>query len=160
MLNSDDISDAVVEKLLLIPALATAMTPPDLSPPRISAFYDLFGADRTLQMEIYEMPAPSILVHTLGPLPGPFNGSTMFKYHVQVHVKMANMAGVSNPVSYADLWQMICNSVPTGSTRNIRYLTILTGLDIMEPPSFARAVDEDHLDIMRGECVFPEIGDN
>jgi hypothetical protein len=73
---------------------------------------------------------------------------------------MGNMAGNKDPVGYEDLWWIMVNRPPTGQSQNIRCLNILPNLDIMDTPSIAHLLDEDQIDIFRGEFVIPEIGDN
>jgi hypothetical protein len=160
MLNPAAITDALATQLALIPALAAAMTPAGSVVARIDAFHYRLGAENTLQMAVYKMPAPSLLVAWEGTLGGNFNGATIWKHRMGVYFRMGNMAGVLGPVGYEDLWYQTVNGVPTGSSRNIRYLNLMTGLDIMDTPSVSHAVDEDRIDYFRGEFLYPEIGDN
>jgi hypothetical protein len=106
------------------------------------------------------MPAPSVLVTWEGTLGGNFNGYAIWKHRIAVYLRMGNMAGSNDPVGYEDLWWTICNRPPSGASANIRYINILPELDIMDTPSIAHLLDEDQLDIFRGEFVLPEIGDN
>lgn len=163
MLNPGQITDAVVDWLKKIPELATAMTvlDADRNPAvRISAHHYRLGAEHRLAQMIYAMPAPSILVVWEGTLPGNFNGYAIWKHRIAVYLRMGNAAGSTDPVGYEDLWWIICNRPPSGETQNIRYLNVLPSLDIMDTPGIAHMLDEDQVDIFRGEFVFPEIGDN
>ena len=162
MLNPSQVTDAVVSTLTSIPELAAAMTVMDEnSNPtvRITAFHYLLGADHRLAEAIYKMPAPSMLVTWEGTLGGNFNGYTIFKHRIAVYLRMGNAAGATDPVGYEQLWWTICNRPPQGSSQNIRYINILPGLDIMDTPSIAHLLDEDQIDIFRGEFMLPEIGD-
>jgi len=163
MLNPKLITDAVVAKLGAIPDLAAAMTVTDgggNANVRISAFHYRLGAENRLAQAIYKMPAPSILVAWEGTQGGDFNGYQIWKHRIAVYLRMGNMAANIDPVGYEDLWWTICNRPPAGSTVNLRYLNILPGLDIMDTPSVAHLLDEDQIDIFRGEFVLPEMGDN
>jgi len=73
---------------------------------------------------------------------------------------MGNAAGLTDPVGYEDLWWIVCNKLPGGSQTNIRYMQLYPGLDIMDTPSVAHALDEDLVDRFVGTFVIPEIGDN
>jgi len=162
MLNPKLITDAVVAVLCEIPELATAMTVTtggnaDL---RITAFHYRAGAENRLAEAIYKMPAPSIRVAWEGTQGGDFNGYQVWKHRIAVYLRMGNMAGNVDPVGYEDLWWMICNRLPAGSSQNIRNINILPELDIMDTPSVAHLLDEDQIDIFRGEFVLPEMGDN
>jgi hypothetical protein len=106
------------------------------------------------------MPAPSILVAWEGTQGGNFNGYQIWKHRIAVYLRMANAAGNTDPVGYEDLWWTICNRPPGGAGANIRYINILPELDIMDTPSIAHLLDEEQIDIFRGEFVLPEIGDN
>jgi hypothetical protein len=55
---------------------------------------------------------------------------------------------------------MVCNEPPAGSQVNIRYMNLYPGLDIMDTPSVAHALDEDLQDRFIGTLVLPEVGDN
>jgi hypothetical protein len=163
MLNPAQVTDAVTLALQSIPELSAAMTVADSSGNanlRISAFHFRLGAEHSLAEAVYKMPAPSILVAWEGTLGGNFNGYQIWKHRIAVYLRMANMAGNVDPVGYEDLWAIICNRPPNGAATNIRCLNILPGLDIMETPSISHLLDEDRLDIFRGEFVIPEIGDN
>jgi hypothetical protein len=163
MLNPSQITDAVVTTLKNIPELAAAMTVLDShqNPTvRITAFHYLLGADHRLAEAIYKMPSPSMLVAWEGTFGGNFNGYTIFKHRIAVYLRMGNAAGATDPVGYEQLWWTICNRPPQGSSQNIRYINILPDLDIMDTPSIAHLLDEDQIDIFRGEFVLPEMGDN
>ena len=171
MLNNSLITDAIVNTLRLIPELAAAMTVVDPGgipvPPatvayvcRINAFHFRLGAEHRLAEAIYKMPAPSMLIAWEGDKGGNFDGYTICKHRFGVYYRMGNAAGVANPVGYEDLWWITCNKKPTGSTVNIRYMTLYTGLDIMDTPDIDHKLDEDLVDIFKGTFTIPEIGDN
>ena len=163
MLNPKLITDAVTAALQKIPALAAAMTVTDAGGnpnARISAFHYRLGAEHRLAEAIYKMPAPSILVAWEGTQGGNFSGYQIWKHRIAVYLRMGNMAGSVDPVGYEDLWWTLCNVPPSGASTNIRYLNILPALDIMDTPSVAHLLDEDQIDIFRGEFIIPEIGDN
>lgn len=162
MLNPAKITDAVVDQLVKIPELATAMTVTAGANPavRITAYHYRLGAEHALREAVYKMPCPSILVAWEGTQGGNFNGYQIWKHRIAVYLRMGNAAGNTDPVGYADLWWIICNRPPAGATNNLRYVNILPELDIMDTPSIAHMLDEDLIDIFRGEFVIPEIGDN
>jgi hypothetical protein len=154
MLNPAPITDAIATALLSIPDLSTAMDG------RINAFHYRLGQEHRLAERIYKMPAPSMLVAWDGTLGGNFDGQTIWKHRFNVYFRMGNAAGVENPVGYEDLWWIVCNKPPTGSQVNVRYMQLYPGLDIMDTPSVAHALDEDLQDRFVGTFVIPEIGDN
>jgi hypothetical protein len=154
MLNPAPITDAIATALLSIPELNTAMDG------RISAFHYRLGQEHRLAERIYKMPAPSMLVAWDGTMGGNFDGQTIWKHRFNVYFRMGNAAGVENPVGYEDLWWIVCNKPPTGSQVNVRYMQLYPGLDIMDTPSVAHALDEDLQDRFVGTFVIPEIGDN
>jgi len=163
MLNPKLITDAVVAQITKIPDLATAMTVLDSGGNpnvRITAFHYRLGAEHRLAEAIYKMPAPSILVAWEGTLGGNFSGYQVWKHRLGVYLRMGNAAGHTDPVGYEDLWWLLCNQAPQGTSSNLRYTNILPGLDIMDTPSIVHQLDEDQIDIFRGEFVIPEIGDN
>ena len=163
MLNPAQITDATVSVLQSIPELAAAMTVAAGSGNatcRINAFHYRLGAEHRLAEAVYKMPAPSILVAWEGTQGGNFNGYQIWKHRIAVYLRMGNMAGSSTPVGYEDLWWTICNRPPEGASTNIRCISILPELDIMDTPSIVHLLDEDQIDIFRGEFVIPEIGDN
>lgn len=163
MLNPKLITDAVAATLQNIPALAAAMTVTDSggnASVRISAFHYRLGAEHRLAEAIYKMPAPSILVAWEGTQGGNFSGYAIWKHRIAVYLRMGNMAGNNDPVGYEDLWWTVCNVAPSNASQNIRYINILPELDIMDTPSISHLLDEDQIDIFRGEFVIPEVGDN
>ncbi len=163
MLNPAPITDAIVGVLQSIPELAAAMTVMDANGNancRISAFHFRLGQEHRLAETIYKMPAPSMLVAWEGTLGGNFNGQTIWKHRFSVCFRMGNAAGLTDPVGYEDLWWMVCNKSPQGSQTNIRYMALYPGLDIMETPSVAHALDEDLQDRFVGTFVIGELGDN
>ena len=161
MLNAAPITDAIVSALQAIPDLAAAMTVVESNQPvcRIYAHHYRLGAEYRLAERIYKMPAPSMLVAWDGDLGGNFDGQTIWKHRFNVYFRMGNAAGLSEPVGYEDLWSIVCNQPPAGSEVNIRYMQLYPGLDIMDTPSVAHALDEDLQDRFVGTLVIPEIGD-
>ena len=163
MLNPAPITDAIAEVLQSIPELAAAMTVFDANQNplcRINAFHYRLGAEHRLAEAIYKMPAPSTLVAWDGTQGGNFDGQTMWKHRFNVYFRMGNAAGMADPIGYEDLWSILCNQPPTGSPVNIRYMQLYPGLDIMDTPSVAHALDEDLQDRFVGSLVIPELGDN
>jgi len=78
---------------------------------------------------------------------GNFDGSQIWKHRLgHIYYRMGNAAGVANPVGYEDLWALTCNSPPGGHGPNIRNIELYSGLDIMDTPSIAHALDEDLID--------------
>jgi hypothetical protein len=152
-----------VTTLQAIPDLAGAMTVLDSAGAptcRIGSFHYRLGVEYRLAQVIYKMPAPSLLVAWEGTLGGNFDGQTIWKHRFNVYFRMGNAAGLSEPVGYEDLWWKLCNQPPTGSAVGIRYMQLYPGLDIMDTPSVAHALDEDLQDRFVGTLVIPEIGDN
>ena len=127
---------------------------------RISAFHYRLGQENRLAEAVYAMPSPSMLVAWDGTQGGNFDGQTIWKHRFHVYFRMGNAAGSTQPMGYEDLWWMVCNRPPAGASANIRYISILPELDIMDTPSITHLLDEDQIDIFRGEFVLPEIGDN
>jgi len=162
MLNNGPIVDAIVTALKAIPDLAAAMTVVESSQPlcRIYAHHYRLGAEYRLAERIYKMPAPSMLVAWDGDQGGNFNGQTICKHRFNVYFRMGNAAGLTDPVDYEQLWWIACNQPPTASPVNIRYMQLYPGLDIMDTPGVAHALDEDLQDRFVGTFVIPEIGDN
>jgi hypothetical protein len=163
MLNPAPILDAIAAALQAIPDLAAAMAASDANGQevvRINAFHFRLGAEHRLAEAIYKMQAPSMLVSWAGTQGGNFDGQTIWKHRFNVYFRMGNAAGLADPVGYEDLWWLVCNGVPNGSTQNIRYIQLYPGLDIMDTPSVAHALDEDLMDRFVGTLVIPEIGDN
>ena len=163
MLNSYQVTEAIVAALQLIPDLAAAMTVLDSNGDavcRINSFHYLLGQEHRLADAIYQMPAPSMLVVWDGTQGGNFDGQTVWKHRFQVYYRMGNAAGLTEPVGYEQLWWITCNQPPSGSPVNIRYMDLYPGLDMMDTPSVAHALDEDMVDRFVGTIVIPEIGDN
>ena len=163
MLNPGPIADAIAAALAAIPDLAAAMTVTDANGNaicRINSFHYRLGQEHTRAMVVYKMPAPSMLVVWDGTQGGNFDGETMWKHRFHVYFRMGNMAGSNDPVGYEELWTLVCNGIPTGSSVNIRYMNLLPGLNIMDTPSDAHAVDEDLVDRFVGTMIIPEMGDN
>ena len=154
MLSPAPITDRIAEVFRSIPELNAAMEG------RISAFHYRLGQEHRLAQEIYQMPAPSILVAWDGTLAGNFDGQTIWKHRFSVYFRMGNAVGLTDPVGYEELWWLVCNGIPTGSSTNIRYMELYPGLEIMDTPSVAHALDEDQVDRFVGTFVIPEIGDN
>ena len=162
MLNARPITDSIAAVLQLIPDLAAAMTVLDANQNpvcRINAFHYRLGAEYRLAEAIYKMPAPSMLVAWDGTQGGNFDGQTIWKHRFNVYFRMGNAAGLTDPVGYEDLWSILCNQAPTGSQVNIRYMQLYQGLDIMDTPSVAHALDEDLQDRFVGTFILPEQGD-
>jgi len=163
MLNPAPMVDGIVGVLQSIPDLAAAMTALDSAGAptcRITAFHYRLGVEHRLAEAIYKMPAPSMLVAWDGTQGGNFNGQSIWKHRFNVYFRMGNAAGLAAPVGYEDLWWLVCNQPPTGSPVNIRYMQLYPGLDIMDTPSVAHALDEDLQDRFVGALVIPEIGDD
>jgi hypothetical protein len=153
MLNPASITDAIAATLLAIPALNAAMGG------RITAFHYRLGQEHRLAEAIYKMPAPSMLVAWEGTQGGNFDGQTLWKHRFNLYFRMGNAAGIIEPTGYEELWWIVCNCPPGGSGSNIRYLPLYPGLDIMDTPSVAHALDEDLQDRFVGTLVLPEMGD-
>ncbi len=158
MLNPSTITDAIAATLKAIPALAAAMTVDSVV--RIDAFHYRLGDEFRLTEAIYKMAAPSMLIAWEGTQGGNFDGATIWKHKFGVYYRMGNAAGVDDPLGYEDLFWLTCNSIPTGNSVNIRYISFVSGVDIMDTPSVIHSVDEDGIDIFKAVFVVPEIGDN
>ena len=162
MLNAAPITDAIAAALQSIPDLAAAMTVLDANQNpvcRITGFHYLLGQEHRLAEAIYKMPAPSMLVAWDGTQGGNFNGQSIWKHRFNLYFRMGNAAGLAAPVGYEELWWLVCNQPATNSPVNIRYMQLYPGLDIMDTPSVAHALDEDLQDRFVGTFVIPEIGD-
>jgi hypothetical protein len=160
MLDCYDITEALAATLALIPDLAAAMTVTENGNTvvRISAFHYLLGQERQYLRAIYEMPAPSMLVVWRGDVGG--EQMTQVRHKYEIHCRMGNAAGQEDPVGYEQLWNLFCNAAPTGFPRNIRYINILPGLEIMENlPTCELPQDRDEIDRFVITLVIPEIGD-
>jgi hypothetical protein len=155
-LNPNDILTTVTSALRTIQPLVAAMAG---DPSRIYSFYDLYAKDAPRKLEEYQMLRPSILVEWNGRLGGNFDGSTLFKHHISLTVRMQNPAQQVNPINYAHLMWLISDGPVNGTTVNIRYTTLMPYLDICDPPSSSMAVDETSNDVMKVDFVWPEIGD-
>jgi hypothetical protein len=163
MLNPAPITDAIASALSSIPDLAAAMTVLDAEGNRvvrIDAFHYLLGQEHRQAEAIYKMAAPSMLVAWDGTQGGNFNGQSIWKHRFNVYFRMGNAAGLAAPVGYEELWWLVCNQPPANSPVNIRYMELYPGLDIMDTPSVAHALDEDLQDRFVGTVVIPELGDN
>jgi hypothetical protein len=154
MLNPSPLVDAIVGVLLSIPELSAALGG------RISAFHFRLGLEHRLAEAIYKMPAPSMLLAWDGTQGGNFDGQTIWKHRFSLYLRMGNAAGLSEPIGYEDLWWIVCNRPPAGSEVGIRFMQLYPGLDIMDTPSVAHALDEDLQDRFVGTLTIPEIGDN
>ncbi len=163
MLNPAPITDAIVNVLQSIPDLAAAMTVLDSNGApncRISPFHYRLGVEHRLAEAIFKMPAPSLLLAWDGTQGGNFDGQTMWKHRFSLYFRMGNAVGLTEPMGYEELWWTVCNQPPTGSAACVRYMSLFPGLDIMDTPSVAHALDEDLQDRFVGTFVIPEIGDN
>jgi len=163
MLNPSAMVDAIVGVLQSIPELAAAMTVLDSTGAptcRIGTFHYRLGVEHRLAEAIYKMPAPSMLLAWDGTQGGNFDGQTIWKHRFSLYFRMGNAIGLSEPMGYEELWWTVCNKPPTGSAAGIRYMELYPGLDIMDTPSVAHALDEDLQDRFVGTLVIPEIGDN
>lgn len=162
MLNAARITDAIAAALRSIPDLAAAMTVLDANQrpvTRINPFHYCLGQENRLAEAVYAMPAPSMLVAWEGTNGGNFDGSQIWKHRWGIYYRMGNAAGVANPVGYEDLWALTCNGPCGGHGPNIRNIELYSGLDIMDTPSIAHALDEDLIDRFKGVFIIPEIGD-
>ncbi len=162
MLNPAPITDAIVTTLRAIPDLAAAMTvvgPGGVHVVRINAFHFRLGMEHRLAEHIYKMPAPSMVVAWEGTKGGNFNGYQIWRHRWGVYYRMGNAVGQASPIGYEDLWAITCNNTPTGSTQNIRYMTLYPGLDIMDTPSIDHELDEELIDRFKGTFTIPELGD-
>jgi hypothetical protein len=163
MLNPAAMVDAIVGVLQSIPELAAAMTildSTDAPTCRITAYHYRVGVEHRLAEKIYKMPAPSMMLVWDGTQGGNFDGQTMWKHRFSLYFRMGNAVGLSEPMGYEELWWTVCNKPPTGQQVGIRYMNLYPGLDIMDTPSVAHALDEDLQDRFVGTFVIPEIGDN
>jgi len=163
MLNPAAMVDSIVTTLQAIPDLAAAMTVLDQSGSpicRISAYHYRVGVEHRLAEAIFKMPEPSMMLAWEGTLGGNFDGQTMWKHRFSLYFRMGNAVGQTEPMGYEELWWTVCNKPPTGSPVCIRYMNLYPGLDIMDTPSVAHALDEELQDRFVGTFVIPEIGDN
>lgn len=158
MLDLDAATDAIAAALAAIPELAQAMTAQGQV--QIHPFHYLQGQEQTLPEAVYGMPAPSMLVAWRGTRGGNFNGYVLWKHTWSVFYRMGNAAAQSSPVSYAALWRLTCDGIPAGFNQNVRYTQLYPGLDIMDTPSIAHAMDLSQIDYFEGTFVIPEIGDD
>ena len=128
---------------------------------RITAFHYRLGQEHRLAEAIYKMPAPSMLVAWEGTQGGNFDGQTIWKHRFG-DLLPDGQRGRRRPIRSATrtCGGSSATRPPGGSQANIRYMQLYPGLDIMDTPSVAHALDEDLQDRFKGAFVIPEIGDN
>ena len=157
MLDPGTITDAIVSALRTIPELVLQMGG---DPEKIYAHHYLYGSDVRLVEAVYRIVPPSILVVWDGTQGGNFDGQTIWKHRFQLHIRTANVAGISEPTSYEKVWFLLVNGSVYGGSLNIRQVNLLPELDLMEVPSIGHRQDEELMDYFVGTFIFPEIGDN
>ncbi|HEY4364459.1 MAG TPA: hypothetical protein VGN17_26070 [Bryobacteraceae bacterium] len=156
MLKPSLIVNATISTLQTIEDFVTAMN----GTQNIRAHTFVNGQVVPVFEDIYQMTAPSCLVVYEGTLGGNFDGMTMWKHHVTVYLKAPNQATVQNPLGYEDLVWLVVNGPVNGTALNIRQVSVLPDLQIMDTPTITRLTDETRTDFFKIDFVFPEIGDN
>lgn len=157
MLNPAPITDALASALRGIPEFLQQMSNDS---ERISAFHYLPGTDYRLAERIEKMKNPETVVAWDATLPGNFDGATIWKHRFNVYVRAGNQVNAADPKSFEYLWWAMVNRPVTGFGQNLRYLNLVSGLDIMETPGIRHMLDENLQDYFCATFVFPEIGDN
>lgn len=157
MIDPSTLTDGVVTALQSIPDLVTAMNGDQT---RIYAHHYLYGQEYRFAEALYKVTPPSILVVWEGTFGGNFDGQTIWKHHVALYLRTANVANAETPTSYEHLFWLIVNGPVFGGPANIRQSHVIPEVDIMDTPSATHMVDEDGMDYFKVEMSFPEIGDN
>jgi hypothetical protein len=154
-LNPKCIADAVVYALHTNAPLVQAMAGDKT---RIYSFYSIYGLDPTTKLEEYIQRSPSVLVTWDRTQMGNYDGSCMWKHHFVALVRMQNAQTQTNPITYPDLFDIICNA-PVNGLVNIRNTSLLPNLDPIEDLDFQMVADADGQDFMMVKFTCPEIGD-
>jgi len=157
MLDPTLIGQALVSTLQNIPTLVSALNNTSAN---ISLHKFQYGMDYRLKEAVYKMVPPAILIAWDGTKGGNFSGQQIWKHPFLGFARLQNQTGAETPISLSDLWVLIVNGKLGSTTQNIRQVQIYSGVDIMDTPSSFVRQDEEGMDFLEFQMVFPEIGDN
>lgn len=156
MLNPRTLTDAIVTTLKTNQALVDIV-----SLANIYAFHYNFAVERSLAGRIAMLPSPGVLVYWEATQGGNFNGAEIFRHRFCVAIRASSqIADVDAAVSYEDIWQAICNGAVNATQLNIRQISIVPEVDLMDTPSVSHMTDGENNDFFVGSFILPEIGDN
>ncbi|HEY4359403.1 MAG TPA: hypothetical protein VGN17_00440 [Bryobacteraceae bacterium] len=156
MLKPSLVVNAVITTLQTIQPFVAAMN----GAQNIKAHSFVNGQVVPIMTDIYEMTSPSCLVVYEGTLGGNFDGMTMWKHHLTVYLKAPNQATVQAPLGYEDLVWLVVNGAVNGTQLNIRQISVIPEVTLVDTPTITRLTDETRTDFFKIDMVFPEIGDN
>ncbi|HEY4360097.1 MAG TPA: hypothetical protein VGN17_03980 [Bryobacteraceae bacterium] len=156
MLKPSLVVNAVISTLQTIAPFVAAMN----GPQNIKAHSFVNGQVVPIMTDIYEMTAPSCLVVYEGTLGGNFDGMTIWKHLLTIYLKAPNQATIQTPLGYEDLVWMVVNGEVNSTQLNIRQISVIPEVSLMDTPTITRMTDESRTDFFKVECVFPEIGDS
>lgn len=127
--------------------------------PTMNVFHYNLGSERTLLEALSLMTSPSIMIYWDGTQGGNFSGSEIWKHRFNIVMRSDNQKNNSYPHSYEDIWWALCNGHVNGTQRNIRQLSIVPDVDLVDTPSVSHMTDGEGNDYFVGSFVLPEIGD-
>lgn len=144
MIDGDDLTDAMVTALRLVPALITIMD--DEEDERIYAYDDTYPIKVSLPLAVHQMPSPGIMVSYEGAMPGTFGNAEVWKHQLLLHLR-AGAATSGNP--YSALFAAIMS---------LQYATIHASCYPMESFSLERRSDAEAIDYFVVPITLSEIG--
>jgi hypothetical protein len=156
VLNSAVLRDALVSKIQAIPSVVQFMGG---DPTRIFAHVYSPGNQDRIKRAVATEPAPHVIIAWTGIVAGPRDGSVLGVHRFELFCRLAATPPVTE-YTYEDFWHALTNDVPVGDPVNIRYLSLIPEVEIMDTPFPVIMQDEDFQDYLQCTILIPELGDN
>lgn len=158
MLNPADIVNALVTALQGTPAVVTELNG---DATLIYAYTDSPPQSSSLALNIYQMPAPGVMIAWNGTGPAKNDTLGLFSHEIAIYVRAQDSTAAPGTPTFANIVSAIINAQPTGYSERLINSELLPELLPMEIPTVRRIHDEEGtIDLFEIATDFTEKTDN
>ena len=147
MTTPDDIADALVSLLEMIPFVAENFTG------GVTAYHDMAFTRSQYALAVQKAPSASILVVWMGTTLGRRQDVDVWRHQFSTFIRPPEGMDGSTVFSW------IINGIPTGQNLRLISLEVHPNCEQMDVPTCSRKTDADGLDYFELVLAFPEKGD-
>ncbi len=154
MIDPNDIVAELVALLQDIPDLVTAMGGD------ATKIVGYFETSSRLDLAIYQMVPPGIMVAYQGLAPARFGGFDVWAHQLSIAIKLPVSSSAAALSGYYEIFRLIVKGMPTSAGQEMQYIQVNPSCDPMDTPTMRRQTDAQGVDYFEVSMTFTEIGDN
>jgi hypothetical protein len=126
LVDPAEIISALVDLLRDIPDLVEAVGGDEA---KIYAYKDRYPKNVSLELAIYQMPAPGVMVAFQGTEPTASGGFQVWQHRISIFCRAGEDSGDDTPSGYYRLFRLIVKGKPTSLGQEMQYVTVHPSCD-------------------------------